>query len=155
MLLGFGFLIMTVIASLLQTMGQNEVVILGHHWPLNQLSLVLLYLIGVMGQILILTAIYLVMPTGHLSWRHALIGGVTAGLLWEITRHVLVWYFATLSMIGVVYGSLATTIIGLLSLEIASIIVLLGAQVIAEYERYAAEGRLEATPKPMRTQPAA
>jgi membrane protein len=35
----------------------------------------------------------------------------------------------------VVYGSLATTIIGLLSLEIASIILLLGAQVIAEYER--------------------
>ena len=38
-------------------------------------------------------------------------------------------------MVGVVYGSLATTIIGLLSLEIASIILLLGAQVIAEYER--------------------
>jgi uncharacterized BrkB/YihY/UPF0761 family membrane protein len=33
------------------------------------------------------------------------------------------------------YGSLATTIIGLLSLEIASIILLLGAQVIAQYER--------------------
>ena len=32
-------------------------------------------------------------------------------------------------------GSLATTIIGLLSLEIASIILLLEAQVIAEYER--------------------
>jgi hypothetical protein len=31
--------------------------------------------------------------------------------------------------------SLATRIIGLLSLEIASIILLLGAQVIAEYER--------------------
>jgi membrane protein len=33
------------------------------------------------------------------------------------------------------YGSLATTIVGLLSLEIASIILLFGAQVIAEYER--------------------
>jgi uncharacterized BrkB/YihY/UPF0761 family membrane protein len=40
-----------------------------------------------------------------------------------------------LSVVGVVYDSLATTIIGLLSLEIASIILLLGAQVIAEYER--------------------
>ncbi len=38
-------------------------------------------------------------------------------------------------MVGVVYGSLATTIVGLLSFEIASIILLLGAQVIAEYER--------------------
>ena len=58
------------------------------------------------------------------------------GLLWEVTRHILLWYFSTLSLVGVVYGSLATTIIGLLSLEIASIIMLLGAQVIAEYERF-------------------
>ena len=53
----------------------------------------------------------------------------------EATRHVLVWYFSTISVVGVVYGSLATTVIGLLSLEIASIFLLLGAQVIAEYER--------------------
>jgi membrane protein len=38
-------------------------------------------------------------------------------------------------VVGVVYGTLATTIIGLLSLEIASIMLLFGAQVIAEYER--------------------
>ena len=59
----------------------------------------------------------------------------TVGLLWEATRHILLWYFSTLSVVGVVYGSLATTIVGLLSLEVASIILLLGAQVIAEYER--------------------
>jgi uncharacterized BrkB/YihY/UPF0761 family membrane protein len=97
---------------------------------------------------LILTAIYLVMPTGHLSWLHALIGGVTAGLLWEITRHILVWYFATLSMVGVVYGSLATTVIALLSLEIASLILLFGAQVIAEYERL---GLPATAPQPFHT----
>ena len=65
-----------------------------------------------------LTAIYLVMPVGRLSLRHALIGGVTAGLLWELTRHVLVWYYASMSSIQVVYGSLTTSIIVLLSVEI-------------------------------------
>ena len=85
---------------------------------------------------MVLTSIYLVMPPrGRISPRHALVGGVAVGLLWEATRHILLWYFSTLSVVGVVYGSLATTIIGLLSLEIASIILLLGAQVIAEYER--------------------
>ena len=142
LLLGVGFLIMTVIASVLQAMGEDQIVILGRDWPLDRLSVVLLYLIGVVGQILILTSIYLVMPTGHLSLRHALLGGITAGLLWEITRHFLVWYFATLSVVNVVYGSLGTTIIGLLSLEIAGIILLFGAQVIAEYERFSAEGNL-------------
>ena len=57
------------------------------------------------------------------------------GILWEATRHILLWYFSTLSVVGVLYGSLATTIIGPLSLEVAGIILLLGARVIAEYER--------------------
>ena len=75
------------------------------------------------------------MPVGRLSVRHAFIGGVTATILWEITRHLLVWYFASLSFVNVIYGAFATVIIILISLEAAAIILLLGAQVIAEYER--------------------
>jgi uncharacterized BrkB/YihY/UPF0761 family membrane protein len=75
------------------------------------------------------------MPVGRLSLRHALIGAVSAALLWEISRHLLVWYFATLSQVNVVYGSLTTAIAVLLSLDIAATLLLLGAQVISEYER--------------------
>ena len=136
LLLGAGFLVMTFIASLLQSMSDDQFVVLGRGWSLDKLSVVLLYLVGVAGLVLVLTSIYLVMPPNRrIAPRHALIGGVVVGLLWEATRHILLWYFSTLSVVGVVYGSLATTIIGLLSLEIASIILLLGAQVIAEYER--------------------
>jgi YihY family inner membrane protein len=136
LLLGVGFLVMTVIASLLQSIGDDRIVVLGRGWSLDRLSVVLLHLIGVVGLILVLTSIYLVMPPkGRISPRHALAGGIAVGLLWEVTRHILLWYFSTLSVVGVVYGSLATAIIGLLSLEVASIILLLGAQVIAEYER--------------------
>ena len=135
-LLGVGFLVMTIMASLLQSMSDDQLVLLGRGWGLDRLSVVLLYLIGVGGLILVLTSIYLVMPPrGRIRPRHALVGGIAVGLLWEATRHILLWYFSTLSVVGVVYGSLATTIVGLLSLEIASIILLLGAQVIAEYER--------------------
>ena len=110
----------------------------------------LLYLFGVVGEILVLTSIYLVMPVGRPSWRHALIGGITATVLWEITRHVLVWYFGTLSQVNVVYGSMTTAIVVLLSLEVAATLLLLGAQVIAEYERVGSkvEG---AVPRPMHT----
>jgi len=79
------------------------------------------------------------MPVGRLSIRHALIGGVAAGLLWEITRHLLVWYYGTISQIQVVYGSLNTAIAVLLSVEIGAIVLLLGARVIAEYERLGRE----------------
>ena len=88
-----------------------------------------------MGQILILTSIYLVMPVGTPSWRKALLGGIAAGLVWEVSRRVLVWYFSTLSFVNVVYGSFATVVFLLLSLEVAALVLLLGAQVIAEYER--------------------
>ena len=74
-------------------------------------------------------------PVGILSLRHALLGGLTATILWEITRHILVWYFTNLSLVNIVYGTFATAIIILLTLEAAAIIILLGAQVIAEYER--------------------
>jgi uncharacterized BrkB/YihY/UPF0761 family membrane protein len=135
-MLGLGFLVMTVIASLLQSMANDQLMLLGRGWSLDRLSVVLLYLVGVLGLILVVTSIYLVMPPrGRISPRHALVGGVIVGLSWEATRHILLWYFATLSVVGVVYGTLATTIIGLLSLEIASIMLLFGAQVIAEYER--------------------
>lgn len=103
------------------------------------------------GEVLLLTAIYLVMPVGRLSIRHAAIGGVTATVLWEITRHILVWYYATMSQIQVVYGSLTTSIVVLLSVEIGALVLLLGAQVIAEYERIGHEP-IETPIPPMRTE---
>jgi uncharacterized BrkB/YihY/UPF0761 family membrane protein len=47
----------------------------------------------------------------------------------------MVWYFSTLSLVNLVYGTFSAAILILLSLEAASIILLLGAQVISEYER--------------------
>ena len=135
LVLGFGLLIVTLVASLLQFVGTHSITILGRAHSLDQLSAVLLYGVGVTGEVLLLSAIYLVMPVGRLSLRHALMGGVTAGLLWEIARHVLAWYYGTMSQVRVVYGSLTTAILVLLSAEIGAILFLLGAQVIAEYER--------------------
>jgi len=133
--LGIGALIVTFVAGALQAMGQESIEFLGRTRSLVGVSGFLLYLLGVTGEIIVLTSIYMVMPVGRPSWRHALIGGVIAGLLWELTRHLLVWYFSTLSQIRIVYGSLTTAIVVLLSLEIAAMVLLLGAQVIAEYER--------------------
>jgi len=82
-----------------------------------------------------LTSIYMVMPVGKLSFKHALMGSISATFLWEIARYVLVWYFSTLSMVNVVYGSLTSAIVVLLFLEVGAVILLFGAQVIAEYER--------------------
>jgi len=134
--LGIGFLLMTLISGALDNIETDQLLLLGHYWSFRGMSGSLLYLLGLAGQILVLTSFYLVMPVGKLSLKHALVGGITAGILWEVMRHLLVWYFSSLSFVSVVYGSLATAIVVLISLEIAGMILLLGAQVIAEYERF-------------------
>lgn len=133
--LGIGILLVTLVSGALQAVEQENVSLFGSVWSLSGISGTVLYGIGVTGLIMMLTAFYLVMPVGRLSLRHALLGGIIAGVMWEIARHALVWYFSTLSFVNVIYGSLATVVITLVSLEIASIILLLGAQVIAEFER--------------------
>ncbi len=133
--LGLGLLLVTLVAGSLQAMGEREVQFLGREWSLDGTSGVLLYLLGFAGEVLVLASVYMIMPVGRLSWWHALIGAVVAALLWELSRHVLMWYFSSLSQISTVYGSLTTAIAVLLSLEVAATLLLLGAQVIAEYER--------------------
>ncbi|HEY0489574.1 MAG TPA: YihY/virulence factor BrkB family protein [Telluria sp.] len=150
--LGIGVMLVTLVAGTLQVMGEEQVNFLGWHWSLGGVSGVLLYLLGLFGEILVLTSIYLVMPVGRLSMSHALVGGVTAALLWEAARHVLVWYFSTLSQVNIVYGSMTTAIVIMLSLEIGATLLLLGAQVISEYERVGRKQHGE--PQPMTTRPA-
>jgi len=150
--LGFGVMIVTLVAGTLQVIGTESVELFGRTWSLHGVSGALLYLLGLAGEILVLTSIYLVMPVGRLSLSHALVGGVTAALLWELARHVLVWYFTTLSKVNVVYGSMSTAIVVMFSLEIAASLLLFGAQVIAEYEHVGHNGQGKA-PQPMRTAP--
>jgi len=135
LLLGLGLLVVSLVSSSLDTFGDRALDLFGQHWTLAAMSTPFMYLLGVFGEILLLTSLYLVMPVGRLALRHALVGGVTAAVLWEVTRHILVWYFSTLSIVNVVYGTLATAVVILLSLEAAALILLLGAQVIACYER--------------------
>ena len=150
--LGLGLLLVTLVAGSLQAMGQQEMEFLRRSWSLGSLSGVLLYLLGFAGEIFVLTSVYLVMPVGRPSLQHALLGAVAAALLWELSRHLLIWYFSTLSQIGTVYGSLTTSIAVLLSLEVAATLLLLGAQVISEYERLATQA-LQAPAEPFTTDP--
>lgn len=119
----------------LMAMGAESFVLFGHSWSLTGFSHLLIYGAGLVGEIFLISAIYYFMPVGRLSVHHALVGGVTAALLWELVRFALRWYFLTLSQVSVVYGSLTTSIVVLISLDVGAVLLLLGAQVIAEYER--------------------
>jgi YihY family inner membrane protein len=146
--LAVGILLVTIVSAALQTGPQNELDVLVFHVRLGTTSAIFLYFAGIGGLVAMLSAVYMVMPVGRIAPKHALVGGVVATTLWELARHVMVWYFKTLSLVNVVYGSLATAVVALLGFEIASIILLLGAQVIAELEHRRPDPHADVPPLP-------
>ncbi len=135
LLLGVFLLAVTFASALVQAVAQESIDLFGHHWSLGGLSGLLFYALGVLIETLVLAGLYLVIPVGRTRLSHALIGGFSAAILWEILRHLLVWYLAHLSKVSIVYGSLTTAVVALFSMELAATLLLLGAQVIAEYEQ--------------------
>lgn len=132
--MGFGLVLVSLVTGAFETLKSRQLIVFGSNLNLEGFSVPLLYLMGVLSEALLLTSFYLVMPLERIRFHHALVGGITATILWEITRRVLVWYYACVSMVNVIYGSVTTVVVALLSIEVVAIILLLGAQVIAELE---------------------
>ena len=145
-LLGIGLLAVTLISVGVQTRVPDSVSIAGHIWHLQGVSGTIFHLLGLTTEALMIAAIYHFLPVGRVPIRYALVGGIAATALWEVIRHVLVWYFSSLSNASVVYGSLTSAIAILLSFELAATLLLLGAEVIAEYERLAQPADEKAIP---------
>jgi membrane protein len=132
--MGLGIILVSIIVGAIETMKSSHLTIRGWSLNLGNATWVALYIMGIVGEVLMFTSIYLVMPVVRVRFRRALIGGISAVVLWEITRRVLIWYYATVSMVNVIYGSIAISVMALLSIEVVAIILLFGAQVIAELE---------------------
>jgi membrane protein len=91
--------------------------------------------LGVLGMTLVLISIYEVMPLGRGNLRAVCIGALFSTLLWRAVQSAMVFYFENVSAVSLIYGSMAAVIVVLFSFELAAIIVLLGAQVVAEIEQ--------------------
>ncbi len=132
--IGLGIALVSFITGALEILEKRQLTLFVWSVNLETTSRMVLYLIRVISEVVLLASIYLIMPVVRTTFRHALIGGITATVLWEIIRHILVWYYSTLSMVSIIYGSFATLVVALFITEAAALIVLLGAQVIAEFE---------------------
>ena len=132
--MGLGIVLVSFITGAVETLNSRQLVVFGLNFNLEGSTVVVLQLLAILAEILLLTSFYLVMPVVRVRFYYALVGGITATVLWEITRRVLVWYYAAVSMVNVIYGSIATVVVALLSIEVVALILLLGAQVIAELE---------------------
>jgi YihY family inner membrane protein len=132
--IGLAIVLVSFITAALEILENRQLVLFGWSFSLQLTFRVALYIVGVVCEVLMLTSLYLFMPAVRVRFLHALIGGIIATILWEITRRGLIWYYSTLSMVNLIYGSFATPVVALLTAEAIALIVLLGAQVIAELE---------------------
>lgn len=139
--------VVTLMSGALEAMEDKKLTLFFWTLHLDKVNDITLYLLGFGGLIVLLSSIYMVLPIGGIKVRYALIGGAAAAVLWEIVRHFLIWYFSNLSIVNVIYGSMATAVVALLSLEVAGVILLFGAQFIAEYEQIRDKGGLVSSMK--------
>jgi membrane protein len=97
------------------------------------------FLIGYLSPYVILalgfTAVYKIIPNTPVSVHHALGGGASCALLFEMAKHSFAWYFKNYGSYGLTYGALEAMIILVLWTFYSACILLFCAEVISAYRR--------------------
>ena len=97
------------------------------------------FLIGYLFPYLILTlgftAVYKIIPNTPVSFHHALAGGASCALLFEVAKHFFTWYFKDYGRYGMTYGALEAMIILVLWTFYSACILLFCAELISAHRR--------------------
>lgn len=78
---------------------------------------------------LVFTLLYLVMPNTRVSFRSALVAGILAGTIFQLTQWAYIHFQVGVSRYNAIYGSFAAFPLFLMWLQISWLIVLLGAEI--------------------------
>lgn len=92
-----------------------------------------------------LALLYYAMPNRPVKISDALVGGMLAGVVFELTKHAFGFYITNFPTYKLVYGAFAAVPVFLLWLYISWLVVLLGAVVVAalpEWRQQSVQGRL-------------
>jgi len=88
---------------------------------------------SIFANFILLVLFYKILPRVKVKWRHAVAGALTTGLLWMVVKQILIYFYEHFSSVNILYGALSSLFILLISLEVLSLLLLFGAQVIAVY----------------------
>ena len=99
------------------------------HAPL--LGQTTLKLVPVALMSLAFTLLYSTVPNRYVPWKHAMVGGIFAGITFELMKRVFAWYITSFPTYTLVYGAFATFPIFLLWIYFSWLVVLLGAVIAA------------------------
>jgi len=91
--------------------------------------------------------LYRIIPRNAVRWRDVWLGGLLAGLIWELARRIYAWYLSDIARYNLIYGSVGAIIGFLLWAYLSAMILLLGAEFAAQHTAWCREGKpLEARP---------
>ena len=104
---------------------------LGHDvWPTLVRMLAFVIAVGVF------TMLYLYLPRLRVELRDVLPGAVQAGILWELTKQLFVWYISSAAAFSKVYGSISAVLVLLIWTHVSALILIWGGEFSAEYARF-------------------
>jgi membrane protein len=75
-----------------------------------------------------LTALYKVMPSGHVSWRGAVVGGIVAGSSWILLHAIYIHFQLGVAQFSAIYATLAVLPLMIVYLQLTWTILLMGAE---------------------------
>lgn len=79
--------------------------------------------------------LYRFVPKANVSWGDVRLGALLAAILFEVGKYAFSWYLTSFARYSLIYGSLGTTIVFLMWSYLSALILLLGAELTAEYAR--------------------
>jgi membrane protein len=130
LIIGSLFLTSNIINMIIQSLKESEAVIFGvdfsnlpYIWGF--MTTVMPYVVTVM----MFYMIYKILPRTQIYTRAALLGGIVAGVLLELTIYGFAYYVKNFGSYDVFYGSVAGIVIIIFCIYLASIILLIGAEV--------------------------
>jgi membrane protein len=130
LIVGSLFLLSTMISAIIQTLKENDTQIFGvdfsnlpYVWDV--ITEVLPYLVTIVTFFII----YKILPKTDIFNRAALLGAVVAGILLELSIYLFAYYVSNFARYNAFYGSVAGVVITIFSIYLASIILLVGAEV--------------------------
>jgi len=95
----------------------------------------LLQTLPVMFEAIAFSMLYIIMPNHDTKLKHAIIAGITAAILFEITKKLFAMFIVNFNNYEVVYGALATLPIFLIWIYLSWIVTLFGAEIVAVLEQ--------------------
>ncbi|OFZ69596.1 MAG: hypothetical protein A2Z01_08150 [Betaproteobacteria bacterium RBG_16_58_11] len=99
------------------------------HIPLMGPSTLKLVPVALMS--LAFTLLYAAVPNRYVPWKHALAGGIFAGIAFELMKRGFAWYITSFPTYTLIYGAFATFPIFLLWIYFSWLVILLGAVIAA------------------------